>query len=157
MQQLRQAINDARITLESNADWKQKYDYIFALQIPKLAEQYNLAFPDYYDPDIDYEDDIRAFMNAVEEFATNHPEIFTNPPLVEWQPLVAQHQSLVSLIKGVDRRKDTKETATQLATEFLQAMDNDSEFKRKLNHFLSIANQAKYEVENKLTERWMRS
>lgn len=41
--------------------WEEKYDLIFSDEI-SLKVKLN-----YYDPDMGYEDDIRAFMNAFEE------------------------------------------------------------------------------------------
>ncbi len=48
----------------SSLDWSTKYDMIF-----KLSKSMRLAGvdPDYYDPDSSYEEDVRAYTNALDE------------------------------------------------------------------------------------------
>ena len=52
---------------DSDADWKYKYDRIFKIArqfIRPLLTQMGLDF-DYYDPDTSYEEDVTAYMNAL--------------------------------------------------------------------------------------------
>lgn len=51
-----------RIVDSEELTWEKKYDLIFSNEI---SDQFDL---DYYDPDCDYEDDVRAFMNALEDY-----------------------------------------------------------------------------------------
>ena len=52
---------------EHTLDWESKYNAIFAMRIPEQFRQLGLSF-DWYDPDTSYEDDVRAFISAVEQF-----------------------------------------------------------------------------------------
>lgn len=47
--------------VDSDLSWSKKYDMIFS---DEISAKFKL---DYYDPDMDYEDDVRAFMKALEE------------------------------------------------------------------------------------------
>ena len=51
-----------RIVDSEQLTWKKKYDLIFSHEI---SQQFDF---DYYDPDCGYEDDVRAFMNALEDY-----------------------------------------------------------------------------------------
>lgn len=56
-----------RIVANYNMSWEQKYDAIFSEKISKRFFQIANGFS-YYDPDSSYEDDVRAFQNAVNEY-----------------------------------------------------------------------------------------
>lgn len=47
---------------ESDLDWQTKYDLIFSEDVSRKVRF------EYYDPDMDYEDDVRAFMNGFDEY-----------------------------------------------------------------------------------------
>lgn len=51
----------AKRIFASDLDWSEKYDMIFSEDI---SRKFNF---DWYDPDCDYEDDVRAFMSALDE------------------------------------------------------------------------------------------
>ena len=52
---------------ESNElSWKEKYDLIFSDNISKKI--HNIIDLDYYNPDMDYEDDVSAFMSALNDY-----------------------------------------------------------------------------------------
>jgi hypothetical protein len=50
----------AKRIVRSDLEWDQKYDMIFSEEISK---KFRL---DYYDPDTSYEEDVRAFMDALD-------------------------------------------------------------------------------------------
>lgn len=52
----------AKRIIASDLGWQEKYDMIFSEEI---FSKFSL---DYYDPDCDYEDDVMAFMNALDEY-----------------------------------------------------------------------------------------
>lgn len=63
-------IREVEIIHESEADGEFKYRQIFSMwreEIKPLMDSYGFKF-DWYDPDTTYEDDIRAFANALMEF-----------------------------------------------------------------------------------------
>lgn len=57
-----------RLINEEDVDWELKYDTIFSPNISKrvfaLMKELNISF-DYYDPDTSYEEDVRAFSDAL--------------------------------------------------------------------------------------------
>ena len=59
--------DQAKRIYDSDIDWELKYDLIFSEDISKRI--FSLINLDYYDPDTSYEEDVRAFMNALEEKA----------------------------------------------------------------------------------------
>lgn len=62
---LRIAESAIRIS-NSGANWNTKYDLIFSEDV--TARIHTLGFyPDYYDPDTSYEEDVKAFISALEE------------------------------------------------------------------------------------------
>lgn len=66
-------IQEAKIVYQSPATWDYKFDRIFGLwknKIKPLMQENNLEL-NWCDPDCDYEDDVRAFMDALLCFATN--------------------------------------------------------------------------------------
>lgn len=58
-----------RLVNEEEVDWEMKYDTIFSPNISRkvfaLMKQLNVNF-DYYDPDTSYEEDVRAFTDALD-------------------------------------------------------------------------------------------
>lgn len=68
-------IDAAIVVFESSATWEIKYDAIFGLKIPHTIEEAGFNF-DWYDPDMDYEDDVTAFINAIKEFKGKIGDIF---------------------------------------------------------------------------------
>lgn len=51
-----------KIVNSKTLDWKTKYELIF-------SEEVSLHFNfDWYDPDMDYEDDVKAFMNGFKDY-----------------------------------------------------------------------------------------
>ena len=59
-EQKRAAYERARRIYESSLEWEQKYDMIFSKEISHLFKF------DWYDPDSSYEDDVIAYMQALE-------------------------------------------------------------------------------------------
>ena len=55
----------SRIFHMDSLTWGQKYDLIFSPEISQTIHE--LVHLDYYDPDMDYEDDVRAFVDVVAE------------------------------------------------------------------------------------------
>lgn len=53
---------------DSSMSWKTKYEIIFSPEISQAIYETNVNF-DYYDPDMDYQDDVVAFVSAVKEKA----------------------------------------------------------------------------------------
>lgn len=61
-------LSRARIYNNSNVlTAEQKYDLIFSLHIYDTAQRCSLPFPDYYDPDTTYEEDVAAYMRALSQ------------------------------------------------------------------------------------------
>jgi hypothetical protein len=52
---------------DSMASWETKYDMVFSDEVSNRMHE--LVTFDYYDPDTTYEEDVRAFRNAVMEKA----------------------------------------------------------------------------------------
>ena len=52
----------------SSADWETKYDLIFSNEISGAIRQTNITF-DWYDPDMGYDDDVIAYVEALEKKA----------------------------------------------------------------------------------------
>lgn len=52
---------------DSMASWETKYDMVFSDEVS--IRMHELVTFDYYDPDTTYEEDVRAFRNAVMEKA----------------------------------------------------------------------------------------
>lgn len=52
----------AKRIIASDLEWEEKYDMIFSEEI---SRKFSL---DYYDPDTSYEEDVMAFMNALDEY-----------------------------------------------------------------------------------------
>ena len=55
----------AKKIIASNLEWSEKFDMIFSKEI---AAKFNL---DYYDPDRSYEEDVMAFMDALDKHMKN--------------------------------------------------------------------------------------
>lgn len=59
-----------RLVSENEIDWELKYDTIFSPNISRkvfaLMKELNVSF-DYYDPDTSYEEDIKAFSDALKD------------------------------------------------------------------------------------------
>jgi hypothetical protein len=51
----------AKRIIASDLEWEEKYDMIFSEEV---SRKFSL---DYYDPDTSYEEDVMAFMNALDE------------------------------------------------------------------------------------------
>ena len=51
----------AKRIIASDLEWEEKYDMIFSEEV---SHKFSL---DYYDPDTSYEEDVIAFMNALDE------------------------------------------------------------------------------------------
>lgn len=54
--------NRAKRIITSDLDWKEKYNMIFSEEI---SHKFSL---NYYGPDTSYEEDVLAFMNALDEY-----------------------------------------------------------------------------------------
>jgi len=61
-EEINEIYQKAKRIVASDLDWKEKYDMIFSDEI-SMKVQF-----DYYDPDMDYEDDVLAFMNGFDEY-----------------------------------------------------------------------------------------
>lgn len=70
IQQIVKMIEEAEVIFHSTASWEVKYDSIFAMKISKSIQEVGLRF-DYYDPDTSYEEDIRAYWDALNQFKTD--------------------------------------------------------------------------------------
>lgn len=53
----------------SDAEWETKYDLIFSDDMSLMVMDLDPGFS-YYDPDTSYEDDVRAFVDALQERVT---------------------------------------------------------------------------------------
>lgn len=60
-------IEQANKIYNSTADWEIKYDLIFDLGIWQKIREAGFSF-DYYDPDTSYEEDVQAYLSALNEF-----------------------------------------------------------------------------------------
>lgn len=47
--------------------WKAKYNFVFTVGFHEAVEKVLGKLPDYYDPDSTYEEDVKAYMNAILE------------------------------------------------------------------------------------------
>lgn len=58
-----------RLVNEEDVDWELKYDSIFSPNVSRkvfaLMKELNVSF-DYYDPDTSYEEDVKAFSDALD-------------------------------------------------------------------------------------------
>ena len=61
------AFNQIHLLYESELTWKDKYEKIFSGGLYRKFTEYAPGFS-WYDPDADYEDDVRAFYWAVKEY-----------------------------------------------------------------------------------------
>lgn len=59
--------DELQVVLDSDEEWEVKYDIVFSDHYSKRI--FVLGLPDYYDPDMGYEDDVRAFISAVKRKA----------------------------------------------------------------------------------------
>lgn len=67
----------AKRIVESEASWPTKYNLIFSDEISFAMHD---LFPlDYYDPDGDYEQDVRAWFRAAEEKAEDLRKVLETP------------------------------------------------------------------------------
>lgn len=65
-------IRQARRIFASDREWEDKYDAIFNLGIWQAMRNAGEPLPDYADPDTTYQEDVTAYMQAIEEWATLH-------------------------------------------------------------------------------------
>lgn len=71
--QLLDAIRSIEVIVASDADWEFKYDRVFhihANEIYPLLGKLGIDF-DWYDPDMDYRDDVLAYAGALEDLKKN--------------------------------------------------------------------------------------
>lgn len=55
----------AKRIVDSDLNWRDKFDMIF-------SEEISLKFDfEWFDPDMDYEDDVKAFMSCFDEYMEN--------------------------------------------------------------------------------------
>jgi len=59
----------AKRIIASDLDWEEKYDIIFSEEI---SSKFSLK---YCDPDTSYEEDVLAFMDALDEYMTKQEQI----------------------------------------------------------------------------------
>jgi len=59
-----QISREAREIANSEADWETKYDLIFSADISQTIFFLGISF-DYCDPDSSYEEDVMAYVNAI--------------------------------------------------------------------------------------------
>ncbi len=71
VQILKSLLKDVKTVINSELEWEIKYNIVFSEtlsgKIYKELENIDVKF-DYYDPDTDYEDDVRAFANGLNNF-----------------------------------------------------------------------------------------
>jgi len=60
--ELKQLHKRAKRIIASDLEWNQKYDLIFSEEMSDKVKF------DWYDPDMDYEDDVMAWMNGFDEY-----------------------------------------------------------------------------------------
>ena len=68
MEEIIEIIKQMKICLNSEADWKTKFKVIFSLYAKQLKpelDKHGLEV-EWCDPDMDYSDDVQAFMRGVE-------------------------------------------------------------------------------------------
>lgn len=56
-----------RIGRDARLTWRQRYTMIFCEEVSSKMWKLNVGF-EYYDPDMDYSDDVMALVSALEEF-----------------------------------------------------------------------------------------
>jgi hypothetical protein len=61
--------NKAKKIVNSKLSWEAKYDLIFS---DKISKKFNL---NYYGPDTSYEEDVMAFMKALDSYMCEQKEI----------------------------------------------------------------------------------
>lgn len=70
----KQVINDSRQYLKyacntiletKDMSWETKYHTVFKVEFHEMVQEVLGKIPDYYDPDSSYEDDVRAYLNAI--------------------------------------------------------------------------------------------
>lgn len=68
MKRLINAIKDQERIFESDADWEMKFDVLFMRHkiVRGLCKRYGVSF-EWNDPDTSYEEDVRAYMQALTE------------------------------------------------------------------------------------------
>ena len=68
MRELSDLIKKAYTIYESTASWQCKYSLVFSDEIAggirRILQAYSLRM-EWYDPDMDYEDDVRAYVSAL--------------------------------------------------------------------------------------------
>lgn len=65
--------------LNSDAEWKTKFDLVFSDDLSLKVWELDPGF-DYYDPDTTYEDDVRAFVDALQERVAELEKTFMANP-----------------------------------------------------------------------------
>lgn len=64
---------------DSEASWETKYELIFSEEI-SVAIRNSGIIVDYYDPDTSYEEDAKAFVDAIQEKATELQKVIALRP-----------------------------------------------------------------------------
>lgn len=59
---------------DSNLNWETKYDVIFNMGLWEKMRASGYALMDWYDPDTTYEEDVRAYCEALIHFKEMHSE-----------------------------------------------------------------------------------
>ena len=65
-------VRQARRIFASEQEWEDKYDAIFGLGIWEAMRNAGCPLPDYAEPDTTYQEDVTAYMQAIEGWATLH-------------------------------------------------------------------------------------
>lgn len=68
--EINRLIDEVIIIFESSATWKVKFELIFAVEIHSLIDKTGLQFY-WSNPDMDYEDDVTAYINSLKDFRKN--------------------------------------------------------------------------------------
>lgn len=65
--------------VDSDASWETKFEFVFSKDLSRKVWEIDPHF-DYYDPDTTYEDDVRAFVDALQERVAELEKTFMANP-----------------------------------------------------------------------------
>jgi hypothetical protein len=79
LQAISDLIDEAKRIVASTADWEVKYRLVFGLHISMQIRDAGFEFT-YYDPDTSYEEDVEAYMCALERWRSSLGNLVTKAP-----------------------------------------------------------------------------
>ncbi len=130
-------------TVDSDASWESKYNLIFSDECSRVIFA-NGPLPDYYDPDMNYEDDVRAFAEAVKRkadeyrkalgFGQNEEGLFARRvqmPTPQTEQAVLDIQASLTRLGGDPREHGLILGAVSLLSAYIWARHNEVEAEAK--------------------------